>query len=45
MKFIKGAVVGTMLSVGIMWALKENGNMSKKNMMKKGKKFLKEISR
>ena len=42
MKFIKGVMVGTTLSAGMMMMYAETG-MSKKRMMKKGKQVAKKM--
>ena len=42
MKFIKGVIVGTVISTGVYMLYKES-NMSGKNMMKQSKKFMKNI--
>ena len=41
MKFVKGVMIGTLVSAGIVWMYNESSNMDKKKIMKKGKKFLK----
>lgn len=43
MKFVKGMVMGTMLSAGIMMMYKENTGMNKKKMIKKGKQFIRKM--
>ena len=43
MKFIKGIMIGTMLSAGVVWMYNESTNKGKNKIMKKGKKFLKEM--
>ena len=43
MKFVKGMVMGTILSAGAMWMYMENNNMSKKKMLKKGKQMIKKM--
>ena len=43
MKFMKGVMLGTIVSAGAIWMYGEVSNKDKKKMMKKGKKFLKEI--
>lgn len=43
MKFVKGVVVGTLLSAGAVWMYGEVSGKDKKKMMKKGKKFLREM--
>ena len=41
MNFVKGMVVGTMISAGIM--MMYNDGMNKKNIMKKGKQMAKKM--
>lgn len=43
MKFIKGMVMGTLLSAGVMMMYTENTGMNKKKMVKKGKQMAKKI--
>ena len=43
MKFIKGVMIGTLVSAGAIWMFSEASNMETKKMMKKGKKFLKNM--
>lgn len=43
MKFVKGVVVGTLLSAGAVWMYGEVSGKDKKKMIKKGKKFLREM--
>lgn len=44
MKFIKGMVMGTIISAGALMMYTEGNNMmSKKKMMKKGKQFAKKM--
>lgn len=43
MKFIKGVMIGTLVSAGAIWMFSEASNMDTKKMMKKGKRFLKNI--
>lgn len=43
MKFAKGIMIGTMLSAGMIWLYNESTNKGKNKMMKKGKRFLKEM--
>lgn len=43
MKFIKGIMIGTMLSAGVVWMYNESTNKGKNKIMKKGKKILKEM--
>lgn len=43
MKFVKGVMIGTLISAGaIMWYT-DNLNMNKKKMVKKGKQFAKKM--
>ena len=43
MKFIKGVIVGTMISAGAMMMYAENTGMNKKKVMKKGKQIAKRM--
>ena len=43
MKFIKGMVMGTLLSAGMMMMYTESTGMNKKKMMKKGKQMAKKM--
>lgn len=43
MKFIKGMVMGTLISAGVMMMYTENTGMNKKKMMKKGKQMFKKM--
>ena len=43
MKFVKGVMVGTLVSIGAVWMYSETSNKDKKKMMKKGKQFLKNM--
>ena len=43
MKFVKGIMIGTMLSAGVMWMYNESTNKNKKKMIRKGKKFLQDM--
>ena len=43
MKFVKGMMVGTLVSAGVVWMYTEASNNDKKKIMKKGKKFLKNM--
>ena len=43
MKFVKGMLIGSMVSVGIIMLCNENMNMSKKRMIKKGKPSARKI--
>ena len=44
MKFIKGVMIGTLVSAGAIWMFSEESNMDTKKMMKKGKRFIKNIT-
>lgn len=43
MKLLKGIMVGTIISAGAIWMYNEASNKDKKMMMKKGKRFLKDM--
>ena len=43
MKFVKGMVMGTLLSAGVVMLYNEKNSMKKNKMMKKGKQFIKKI--
>lgn len=43
MKFIKGMMLGTMISAGIVFMYSESMGKTKKKMIKKGKKFIKDM--
>ena len=43
MKFVKGMVMGTLLSAGVVMLYNEKNSMKKKKMMKKGKQFIKKM--
>ncbi len=43
MKFVKGILIGTMVSAGIMMLCNDNMNMNKKRMIKKGKQFARKM--
>ena len=43
MKFVKGLMIGTLVSAGALWMYGEASSKGKKKMMKKGKKFLKDM--
>ena len=43
MKFIKGMVMGTLISAGVMMMYTENTGINKKKMMKKGKQMAKKM--
>ena len=42
MKFVKGVMIGTLVSAGVVWMYNEATSKDKKRIMKKGKKFLRE---
>ncbi len=43
MKFVKGVVIGGLLTTGLMMMYAENDMMNKKKWMKKGKQFAKKM--
>lgn len=43
MKFVKGMLMGTLISAGIVMMYNDNMNTSKKKLMKKGKKMAKKM--
>lgn len=43
MKFVKGVMIGGLITTGLVMMYKDNGTMNKKKMMKKGKQFAKKI--
>ncbi len=43
MNFVKGMLVGTMVSAGIMWMYADGMGMNKKSMMKKGKQMVRKM--
>ena len=43
MKFIKGMLMGTLISAGVVMMYNETSNMKKNKMMKKGKQFIKKM--
>ena len=43
MKFVKGLVVGGLVSAGAAWMYKEMNGRSKKQIKKKGKQFAKKM--
>lgn len=43
MKFIKGVMIGGLLTTGLVMMYTETGMMDKKAMMKKGKKLVKKM--
>ena len=42
MKFAKGIIIGSMITVGVMMMYKDN-EMNTKKMMKKGKQFMRKM--
>lgn len=43
MKFIKGMVMGTLISAGVAMMYNERNSMKKNKMIKKGKQFIKKM--
>lgn len=43
MKFVKGMVMGTLISAGMIMMYTENTNMNKRKIMKKGKQIAKKM--
>lgn len=43
MKFVKGMVMGTLLSAGVVMLYKEGNGMKKNKMIRKGKQFAKKM--
>ncbi len=43
MKFVKGIIVGSLISAGVVMAYTDSMNGTKKKMMKKGKQFAKKL--
>ncbi len=43
MKFVKGMMIGTLVSASVVWIYNEATTKDKKKLMKKGKKFLREM--
>lgn len=43
MKFIKGVMIGGLLTTGLVMMYTETGMMNKKKMMKKGKQLAKKV--
>ena len=43
MKFIKGVMIGGLITTGIMMMYNDSDKMNKKKMMKKGKQFAKKM--
>lgn len=44
MKFMKGVMIGGLITTGLIMMYTENDMMNKKKMMKKGKKIAKKIA-
>ncbi len=43
MKFVKGMVMGTLISAGVAMMYNERNSMKKNKMIKKGKQFIKKM--
>ncbi len=43
MKFIKGVMIGGLITSGLVWMYAESDMMNKKKVMKKGKQFAKKM--
>ena len=43
MKFVKGMIVGTLISAGVVMAYTDTRNGTKRKMIKKGKQFAKKL--
>ncbi len=43
MKFIKGIMIGGLITTGIMMMYNDSEKMNRKNLMKKGKKFARKM--
>lgn len=43
MKFVKGMVMGTLISAGVAMMYNERSSMKKNKMIKKGKQFIKKM--
>lgn len=43
MKFVKGMVMGTLISAGVVMLYNERNMMKRNKMMKKGKQFIKKM--
>ena len=43
MKFVKGMIVGTLISAGVVMAYTDTMNVTKRKMIKKGKQFAKKL--
>ncbi len=42
-KFVKGVMIGTLVSAGMVWMYSETTSRDKKKLMKKGRKFLRDM--
>ena len=42
-KFVKGVMIGTLVSAGMVWMYNETTTRDKKKLMKKGRKFLRDM--
>jgi len=43
MKFMKGMIMGTLISAGVVMMYNEKSSMKKNRMMKKGRQFIKKM--
>ena len=43
MKFVKGMIMGTIISAGVVMLYNENTKMNKKKMIRKGKQLVKKM--
>lgn len=43
MKFIRGMVMGTLISAGVVMMYQKQGTMKKNKMIKKGRQFIKKM--
>lgn len=43
MKFVKGMIMGTLISAGVVMMYNEKNSMKKNKVMKKGKQFIKKM--
>ena len=43
MKFVKGMIMGTLISAGVVMMYNESNSMKKNKMVKKGKQFMKKM--
>lgn len=43
MKFVKGMIMGTLISAGVVMLYNEKNMMKKNKMMKKGRQFMKKM--